>query len=238
MHDVPGRRLPGARRPGSVWRPRAPGAARGGQTACASVAAVVAACDSQVRSQRLPLRVSWRAGGGGETGGPRLWGTVPVGGASQAAGPCPPSLLAVRGPAHWVPGHRSCLRPWFPLLPASPLSCCAVPRGGRAVGLLGALHPPSAAAGGLAFVGARGGGPGERSVVSGQQVRGTPLPRVRASRAAGVRPPVRRPCPCVCGLRGFQDRGVRISPSCPAPRTAEGGGGMVWYGMPYGIGSG
>ena len=150
-------------------------------------------------------------------GGGRLWGPVPVGGAPRVAGPCPPSLPAVRGPAHWAAGHRFGLRPRFPLLSASPLSRCAVPRGGGGGQGCSARSTRPRLPGGPGVRGRWGRRPGP--AVSGQWSAGqrdSIAARVRAPRAAGARPPG--------GVPARQDRGLRLSPTCPAARTARGGG--------------
>ena len=113
----------------------------------------LAACDGQAPLRRPALCLPRHAGGRG-------WGLWGVGPGSGGSCPPVPSLpLAVRGPAHLAPPYCCGLRRWLPLLPALPPPPCAVPRERE----------------GLVLAGAAGGGLGQRSVVRGQRVRGTPL---------------------------------------------------------------
>ena len=103
------------------------------------------------------------------------WPMPPL--AARRSGTCPLSTGSSPWPLPTVP----------PATRFAAFALCSAAAGGAA-GLLGALHPSSTAVGGLLFVGAGGGGPGQRLVVSDQRVRETPLPRapVRSAPPAGA----------------------------------------------------
>ena len=112
--------LPATCSAGAVWRPRAPGAARGASCWRLSPCCRVRPCDVRAAAR----------GGGASRGEPRLWGSVPVGGAPRAAGwHSPPARLP--GPGPLGAGLLFWISPTVPLLPALPLPRCAALWGRR-----------------------------------------------------------------------------------------------------------
>ena len=160
-----------------------------------------------------------------------MGGWAPAVGASACRGSTPG-----RWPVSWLsacrswpgpPGAGSSCWPSPTVTPAARVAaislCCATGRRGvGAAGPLGAHRAASTAGGAwrLRALGAAARASGQWSVVSGSEglhCRSRPCAsrRWRASTW-------RRPCPRARGLRGLQDRGLSLSPTFPAARTAWG----------------
>ena len=211
--DMAGCRSPGAIWLGAVWCPRDPDTAQGvWRLACQSCRRAQPRAVRRLRpvtvrfSQGAPpsvcpgVRVAERGSGGMQPGSE---GCCPLG-ATPGRWPLflPPACLS--GPGRLCAG----LSPWpSPTVShatrvAAPALCSAV--GGREGGRAARRAPDVLGCwGGLVLLGAGGGVPGQRSMVSGQRVRGAPLPRA----------PVRR-VPPACAHLAATPR-VCLRPSWP-----------------------
>ena len=203
--------LPAACSAGAVRRPRAPGAAPGVSSG-GSVPAVVSAhalcaTGGLLRSPPPRARACGRPWGEGVRGGEaRLWGLM----SARLSGPGPLGAGLLFWPS-----------PAIALLPASPPLRRAVLPGGR---------------GSLVFAGAGVSGPGQRSVVSGQRVRGTPLPRACACLALSARANLAESPPAWPPLSRSPGSAVKLVPlmSCCADGGGGGWSGSGLLGLPGG----